>query len=442
MKNNRRTFIRQSALAGAGLFVAPSVFTFQGSPANKVITGLMGTNSRGLALARMFAKNPDMEVACICDVDRTVVDKTVAEVEKVSGKKPKGTNDIRRMLEMRELDAIVIAAPDHWHAPAAIMALRAGKHVYLEKPCSHSPAEGEMLVQAARKYGKHVQLGTQRRSFPVITEGMQALHEGIIGKVYFARGWYANDRKPIGRGKVVPVPSHLDYELWQGPAPRRPYKDNLIHYNWHWFWNWGTGEALNNGTHEIDLMRWGMQVDFPTKVVSAGGRYAFDDDWETPDTQTITLEFPNNTSMTWEGRSCNNFREWGSGRGVVFYGEKGTMLTTGGDEYKIFELGSGKLLKEAKPSSQIKDETNTMGMGEVLDGMHITNFVKAVQERERLNAPIEEGHKSTLLPQLGNIALRSGATLYCDPSNGHIVGNDDAAKLWSREYEPGWEVVV
>lgn len=442
MKNNRRTFIKQSALAGAGVFVAPNVFSFQGSPNAKVIVGVMGTNSRGLALARMFAKNPDVEVACICDVDRNVLDKTVAEVEKVSGKKPKSTPDIRKMLEMGDIDALVVAAPDHWHAPAAIMGTRAGKHVYLEKPCSHSPGEGELLVFAAEKYNKLVQLGTQRRSFPVLKEGIQALHEGAIGRVYFARGWYANNRKSIGRGKQVAVPANLDYELWQGPAPRRPYQDNLIHYNWHWFWNWGTGEALNNGTHMIDLMRWGLQVDFPTKVVSAGGRYAFEDDWETPDTQTITLEFPNNTAMTWEGRSCNNFKEWGSGVGVVFYGEKGTLLTTAGDEYKIFEIGSGKLLKDAKPSSQIKDETNTMGMGEVLDGMHIANFVKAIQEKEKLNAPITEGYKSTLLPQLGNIAYRSGSTLYCDPSNGHIVGNDDAAKYWTREYAAGWEVVV
>lgn len=442
MNNNRRTFIKQSAMAGAGLFVAPNVFSFQGSPNAKVTVGVMGTNSRGLALAQMFAKNPDVVVACICDVDSNVVDKTLAEVEKITGKKPRGTGDIRTMLEMSDIDALVVAAPDHWHAPAAIMGTRAGKHVYLEKPCSHSPAEGELLVQAAQKYNKLVQLGTQRRSFPVIMEGIQALHEGVIGKVYFARGWYSNNRKPIGRGNPMAPPSNLDYELWQGPAPRRVYKDNLIHYNWHWFWNWGTGEALNNGTHEIDLMRWGLQVDYPNKVVSSGGRYAYQDDWETPDTQTITLEFPNNTAITWEGRSCNDFEEWGSGRGVVFYGEKGTMLTTGGDEYKIFEIGTGKLLKHAKPSSQIKDETNTMGMGEVLDGMHITNFVKAVQEKEKLNAPILEGHKSTLLPQLGNIAIRSGSTLNCDPSNGHIIGNEAAARYWSREYEPGWEVVL
>src|SRR5690606_10399788 len=198
MKNNRRTFIRQSALAGAGLFIAPNVLSFQGSPNNKVIVGVMGTNSRGLALARMFAKNPDVEVACICDVDSTVVDKTIAEVQKVSGKKPKGTPDIRRMLEMPELDAVVIAAPDHWHAPAAIMALRAGKHVYLEKPCSHSSAEGEMLVEASHKYAKYVQVGPQRGSFPVITERMQAMHEGVIGRLHFARGWYANNRKSTG----------------------------------------------------------------------------------------------------------------------------------------------------------------------------------------------------------------------------------------------------
>jgi predicted dehydrogenase len=442
MNNNRRTFLRQSALAGAGLFVAPNVFSFRGSPNSKVIVGIMGTNSRGLALARMFAKNPDVEVAGICDVDSDVVAKTIAEVEKVTGRKPKGMSDVRKLLGMADLDAMVIAAPDHWHAPAAIMGVKAGKHVYVEKPCSHSPAEGELLIQVAQKYGRLVQLGTQRRSFPVITEGIQALHDGVIGRVYYARGWYANNRKSIGTGKVVPVPSNLDFDLWQGPAPRRPYKDNLIHYNWHWFWNWGTGEALNNGTHEIDLMRWGLNVDYPSKVISAGGRFAFKDDWETPDTQTITIEFPNNTAISWEGRSCNDFKEEGSGRGVIFYGEKGTMLSTGGDEYKIFELGSGKLLKDAKASTEIKDETNTMGMGEVLDGMHITNFVRAVQEKEKLTAPIEEGHKSTLLPQLGNIAYRSGATLYCDPSNGHIVGNADANKLWSREYEAGWEVVA
>ena len=435
---NRRDFIRQSALAGAGILLSPSVFSIGRSQSEKVVIGVVGTNSRGNYLARMFAQLPNVEVGYICDVDVNVLNKTVAEIEKLTGKKPKGEKDVRKLLEVKDLDAVVIAAPDHWHAPATLMALKAGKHVYVEKPCSHNPAEGEMLAAAASKYNKLVQMGNQRRSFPKMIEAVQALREGIIGRVYFAKGWYANARKPIGVGKVTPVPAHLDYELWQGPAPRKPYKDNLIHYNWHWFWNWGTGEALNNGTHEIDLMRWGLGVEYPTKVVSGGGRFAYKDDWETPDTQTITYEFPNNTAISWEGRSCNDYDEVKSGRGVIFYGEKGTMVIPGGDDYKVYELGS-KLIKEVKTDIQQADATNTMGMGEKLDSLHLQNFVDSIRGKAKLNSPIAEGHKSTLLPQLGNIAYRSGSTIYCD-SYGHIKDNKVANALWSREYEKGWEM--
>jgi predicted dehydrogenase len=437
--SNRRTFIKQSGMAGAGLFIAPNVFSFVGSPNEKVVIGMMGTNSRGFYLARMLAKLPNVEVGFICDVDETVVAKTVAEIEKETGKKPKAVKDIRSLVETKDVDAIVIAAPDHWHAPAALLGVKAGKHVYVEKPCSHSPAEGEMLVAAAAKYNKLIQMGSQRRSFPKVMEGIQALKEGVIGRVYFAKGWYANGRKPIGVGKVVAPPSNLDFELWQGPAPRKPYKDNLVHYNWHWFWNWGTGEALNNGTHEIDVMRWGLGVDYPTKVVSAGGRFAYKDDWETPDTQTITIEFPNNTAMTWEGRSCNDFPVEGTGRGVIFYGEKGTMVIPGGDDYKVYDNGN-KLIKEVKTEIQQADATNTMGMGERLDSMHLVNFADSVRGKSKLTMPIAEGHKSTLLPQLGNIAYRTGRTLYIDPATGHIKDDKEASKLFSREYEKGWEM--
>lgn len=431
--------MKKSALAGAGLFVAPNLFSFRGSPAEKIVMGVMGTNSRGLYLAKMLAQLPNVEVGFICDPDETVVAKTLAELEKSTGKKPKARKDVRQLIDNKDLNALAIAAPDHWHAPAALMALKAGKDVYVEKPCSHNPAEGEMLVAAAAKYGRQVQMGSQRRSFPKVMEAMQALREGAIGRVYFARGWYANARKTIGKGKAAPVPGTLDFDLWQGPAPRKEYKDNLIHYNWHWFWHWGTGEALNNGTHEIDVMRWGLGVDYPTKVVSAGGRFAFQDDWETPDTQTITYEFANNTAMTWEGRSCNDFDEQNSGRGVIFYGEKGTMVIPGGDDYKIYELGN-KLIKEVKTDLQKADATNTMGMGERLDSMHLLNFAEAVRGKAKLTAPIAEGHKSTLLPQLGNIAYRTGRTLYCDTTNGHIKNDPEAMKLWSREYEKGWEM--
>jgi len=437
--SNRRSFIKQSMLTTAGIMAMPSVFSFQGSPNEKIVMGVMGTNSRGFFLATMLAKLPNVEIAYICDVDSQVVDKTTAAIEKITGKKPKGITDIRKLVELKDVDAIAIAAPDHWHAPAALMGVQAGKNVYVEKPCSHSPAEGEMLVAAATKYNKLIQMGSQRRTFPRVVEAIQDLHAGAIGRVYFAKGWYTNARKPIGKGKIVPVPSNLDFELWQGPAPRKQYQDNLIHYNWHWFWNWGTGEALNNGTHEIDVMRWGLGVDFPTKVVSAGGRFAYQDDWQTPDTQTITAEFNNNTALTWEGRSCNDFPIDGAGRGVIFYGEKGTVVIPGGDDYKIYDQAN-KVVKDVKTAIQQADTTNTMGMGEKLDSLHLTNFLDSIRGKQKLNMPISEGHKSTLIPQLGNISYRVGRALHCDPTNGHIKDDKEATALWSRSYEKGWEM--
>ncbi|ULQ56995.1 Gfo/Idh/MocA family oxidoreductase [Flavihumibacter rivuli] len=436
---DRRKFLLQSALAGTGLLVGPTLASFAGSPNEKVVIGAVGTNSRGFYLAKMLALLPNVEIGYVCDVDANVLAKTIAEIEKVSGKKPKGYNDVRKLLAEKDLDAIVIATPDHWHAPAALMAVQAGKHVYVEKPCSHNPAEGELLIAAQQRYGKLIQMGNQRRSFPNVQQAMKELQEGLIGRVYFAKGWYANSRKSIGFGKAAPVPSHLDFDLWQGPAPRRPFKDNLVHYNWHWFWHWGTGEALNNGTHEIDVMRWGLGVDFPIRVVSAGGRYAFNDDWETPDTQTITLEFPNKTAMLWESRSCNPHEVEGSGRGVVFYGEKGTMVIPGGDDYKIFGMDN-KLVREVKTNLQKADATNTMGMGERLDSMHLLNFVDAIRGKAKLTSPITEGHRSTLLAQLGNISWRTGRALQCDPSNGHILNDKEAMQYWTREYAPGWEM--
>ncbi|KIC95708.1 Gfo/Idh/MocA family protein [Flavihumibacter solisilvae] len=436
---DRRKFLIQSTLAGTGILLAPTIKSFASSANEKIVLGAVGTNSRGFYLARMFATIPNVEIGYVCDVDELVLAKTVAEIEKLTGKKPKAFKDVRKLLEEKDLDAILIATPDHWHAPATLMALQAGKHVYVEKPCSHNPQEGEILVAAQKKYGKLIQMGNQRRSFPNVMAAMNDLKSGAIGRVYFAKGWYAASRKSIGFGKTAPVPGTLDFDLWQGPAPRKEYRDNLVHYNWHWFWHWGTGEALNNGTHELDVMRWGLGVDYPVKVVSAGGRYAFNDDWETPDTQTITLEFPNRTAITWESRSCNPFQEQGSGRGVIFYGEKGTMVIPGGDEYTIFDM-ENKVLKDVKTTLEKADATNTMGMGERLDKMHLVNFIDSIKGKTTLGSPIIEGHKSTLLAQLGNISWRTGRTLHCDPSNGHILDDRDAMKLWKREYEPGWKM--
>jgi predicted dehydrogenase len=437
---NRRDFLKQSTLAGAGVLTSSSLFAYKGKPNEKVVIGVMGTNSRGAFLAKSFAKLPNVEVGFICDVDSNVLAKTIADIEKQTGKKPQGFTDIRKMVEAKGLDGVAIAAPDHWHTPAAIMGLQAGKHIYIEKPCSHNPREGELLVEATNKYKKMVQMGSQRRTFSNVKAMINQLHSGAIGRVYFARGWYVNNRKTIGKGKVATPPQYLNFDLWQGPAPRREYKDNLVPYNWHWSWHWGTGEALNNGTHELDVIRWGLGVDYPTQVVSAGGRFHFQDDWETPDTQTITFNFPNNTACTWEGRSCNGYNTEGHGRGVVFYGDNGTIVYGGANGYKVFD-GNNKLVSEVKDDTPF-DPKNTVSPTEVLDGFHLKNFCEAVRGKEPINAPILEGHKSTLLPQLGNIAFRVGRNLRCDPKNGHILNDAEAMKLWSREYEKGWEIKV
>ena len=320
------------------------------------------------------------------------------------------------------------------------MAMQAGKHVYLEKPCSHNPREGEILVEAANHYGKQIQMGNQRRSWPNVMKAIQSLHEGVIGNVYYGRGWYSNNRPSMGIGVNTLVPEWLDWDLWQGPAPRKAFKDNLVHYNWHWRWHWGTGEALNNGTHMIDLLRWGMQVDYPFRVSSNGGRYRYDDDWETPDTQIISLDFMEGKTMTWEGRSCNGKREEGSSVGVLFYGEQGSMLIPGGNSYSIFDL-DGERIHHAE-DSQTVDPRNATNPAEFLDALHIQNFFDGIMNNNPLNADIESGHKSTLLVQLGNIAQRVGRSLRTDPRNGHVLEDSEAERLWSRDYEPGWEMKI
>src|SRR6059036_4343356 len=222
----RRKFLKTASAAGLSLVASPRVSSWLRSPGEKVRVAVMGLNGRGTVLARGFARAAHAEVAYVCDVDSLVLAKGVSAVGQVQGKSPKGLGDFRKALEDKDVDALVIAAPDHWHTPAALLAMRAGKHVYLEKPCGHNPREGELLVDGQRKYRRVVQMGTQQRSAPKSIELMQAIAEGIIGRPYLARAWYANTRAGIGRGQPAPVPTYLDYDLWQGPAPRTPYHDN------------------------------------------------------------------------------------------------------------------------------------------------------------------------------------------------------------------------
>jgi len=449
---NRRNFLKQASVAGIGLGMAG----YFGPPAragaqpmsaarkiganDKVTAAVFGTNGRGLAHIDCLTRLPGVEITYICDVDTRAVAKGLKETAKKQTNTPQGLGDFRKALADPALDVVTIATPDHWHTPMAIMAMAAGKHVYVEKPCSQNPYEGELLLAAVNKYQRVVQMGAQRRSSAHMREIIPQIHSGLIGKTYFGKGWYANNRTSIGHGKPAPVPEWLNYELWQGPAPRRAFIDNLIHYNWHWRWLYGTGEALNNGTHEIDVARWALGVTWPVRVASNGGRYAFQDDWETPDTQTISWDFPEGKSMAWESRSCNDFPVEGRSRGTLIYGTEGTALLDG-DDYIIYDK-KGKIIKQAK-GKEVVDPTNTIsGSGMGMDTAHVSNFIETVRGNQRLNCPIVEGYKSVTLLHLGNIAWRVGRELHCDPASGHILKDSDAMKLWRRKYEPGWEPKV
>src|SRR6266850_28298 len=434
----RRKFLKTASAAGMGLAGSPRFSSWLRSPGEQVRVAVMGVNGRGTVLARGFARAAHAEVAYVCDVDSVVLAKGGAAVAGVQNKSPRGLGDFRKALEDKDVDALVIAAPDHWHTPAALLALQAGKHVYIEKPCGHNPREGELLVEAQRKHGRVVQMGTQQRSAPRSIEIVQAIKEGAIGQPYLARAWYANTRGPIGRGKTVPVPANLDYELWQGPGPRTPYRDNVIHYNWHWFRRWGTGEILNNGTHEIDVARWVLGVSYPTRVTSTGGRYHFDDDWEFPDTQEATFEFPGGKTIIWEGQSCNGLNTYGRSRGTAILGTTGSVVMDR-DGYVVYDL-KNQVAKQ-NLAAQAADGLN-ISADDDMTNLHIANFVDAIRTGAPLHQPIDEGAKSVLLCHLGNIAQWTGRALRVDPATGHIQGDDAAMAYWQREYAPGWAPTV
>ncbi|MBI4662113.1 MAG: Gfo/Idh/MocA family oxidoreductase [Verrucomicrobia bacterium] len=424
----RRQFLGQASLTSTALAGSTPFISLRGaeSPGKKILIGVMGANGRGMDHIAAYSGLPSTEIAYVCDVDSRAIEKAAQAVIRRQQKRPQGVTDFRQILDDRHVDILSIAAPNHWHAPATILACSAGKHVYVEKPGSHNPREGELMVTAARKFNRVVQMGNQRRSWPSMIEAIQRLREGEIGKALFARTWYNNRRPSIGRGRQVPVPDWLDYNLWQGPAPERPYKDNLIHYNWHWHWHWGNGELGNNGIHALDVARWGLGVDGPIRVTCGGGRYHYQDDQETPDTYVTSFDF-GDKGATWESHSCHPRGFEGSAFGIHFYGEKGSLVISG-STIKIYDLNG-------KETSEISNR----GGG---DAVHFANFLECIREGKRPNSDIEEGQKSTLLCHLGNIAYRAGRTINFDPKTRQIVGDDDAAKLWKRDYRSGWEPKV
>ena len=419
LQTNRRYFLATSM---AGLAASASSKRVPASANEKVRIGVIGARGRGADLVSIFTKNEGFEIPVLCDVDSRVFSKAQNHLEKANRPAAKIELDFRKILDDKSIDAIVVATPDHWHALMAVMGCQAGKHVYCEKPVSHNLVEGRRIVEASHKYNRVVQCGIQRRSSTSVKEAVDLVRSGVVGKVGMARAWIHQIRPNIGHGKPGEVPKGVDFDMWQGPAPDRPFIENRFHYNWHWFWNWGTGEIGNNGIHGVDVARWGLGVEGPTQVTSGGGKFVFDDDQEVPDTQIVTWEFPEKCVIQWEHRMWSKHPTEGSGFGIAWYGDKGTMVI-GDKGWKIEDL-------DPKAPALAKSE------GPSKDGMtaHVQNFLDCIKSGQKPNADIEIGHLSTRLCHLGNIAHRTGRKLTFDPASETFPGDPAANALLSREY--------
>lgn len=447
MSENRRNFIKKASVGAAGLAFGGSLNAMS-IPSYRNIFGandqincaVIGVRSRAKAHFKAIKADPNAKVLYSCDVDDKIIEEHNVWCEKNMGYIPKVEKDFRKILEDKKVDAVFIATPEHWHAPMAIMAIQAGKHVYVEKPCSHNPHENQMLVDAQKKYGKKVQMGNQQRSAKTSILAMEEINAGAIGDVYKGEAYYSNNRESIGTGNKIEVPPTLDWEMWQGPAVREDYRDNIHPYNWHWFRNWGTGEVHNNGTHEIDICRWALGVGLPESVTSFGGKYTYDDDWEFVDNQQLTFKYPDDKFITWTGHSRGLIMPDQPGRGATIYGSEG-IITLGRNGYQQYDLG-GKLIKEEKEGGDQSAGTNTRGEGQ-LDVNHIGNFFAAIREDKSLHSDINDASITTMLCHLGNMAQDAGETINIDAATGKVTNNEKVMKdWWRREYADGWEPTV
>jgi predicted dehydrogenase len=436
----RREFLDTLATGAAGLALTSSARSYgQIMGANERLTfAVIGLNGRAYAHLSSLQVNKDAaRIGYVCDVETNIMAKFAAKTQELMGAAPKCEQDFRKILEKTDVDAVTIATPDHWHAPMAILALQAGKHVYVEKPCSHNPAEGAMLVEAQQKYNKLVQMGTQQRSSPHTIEIVKKIHAGLIGRAYYAKCWYSNGRKSIGEGKAAPVPPTLDWDLWQGPAPRQPYRDNVQPYNWHWFHIWGTGETLNNGTHEMDVCRWALDVDYPKRIMASGGRYAYQDDWQFYDTLNTTFEYDDKV-IAWECTCCNHMHRFNRDRGSIIVGTEGTVLVDR-DGYEIYDL-KGEKTDEFKVG-KVTSSDDLVGKDSMTDA-HFANFIAGIRKGEKLNAPVSVGNIAVTMLQMSNVAWQMKRDLNINPANCMAVNDPEAMRGWTREYEKGWEPKV
>jgi predicted dehydrogenase len=429
---NRRDFIQRTSLATAAIGVAGAPSLRAADANERIVLAIIGPGGMGTNHLRSLLTYKDVDVAYVCDVDENRANQAASAVEKSAGKRPRAVKDMRRVFEDKSVDAVFIATPDHWHAPASILALDAGKHVYVEKPVSHNIREGRLLVEAARRHKRIVQVGTQSRSAAHVKRAMELLHNGAIGDVLVAKAWNSQLRANIGHVKPSEPPPHLDYDLWIGPAPMVPYQANLLPSSWRWFVPFGAGDAGNDGVHDIDLARWGLNVNtHPNTISGLGGKLFFDDDQQFPDTQYVVFQYGDGLKakqLIYEHRIWSPYVQEGHENGNAFYGTKGMM---------IFGKHAGWQLYG--PRNKLVEEMS----GKLDLSLHHRNFFDAVRSGKAASvaADAETGHLSAALAHFANIVTRLGRTLKFDPAQEQFPGDDEANQLLRRTYRAGhWAV--
>jgi predicted dehydrogenase len=434
---NRREFIQQSGLGLAGGLAAAALVenprSARADENDKPVVALIGTGGMGNAHLKLLAGNNDVRLAYVCDVDQQRLDAAVKTAESLSGNAPAAVTDMRKVFDDPSVDAVWIATPDHWHAPAAILAADAGKHVYVEKPCSHNIREGRLMIEAARRNNRVMQVGTQSRSTPHVMQAMQRLREGVIGDVLISKAWNSQRRGNIGHQQPSDPPDYLDYDAWIGPAPLVPYQSNLLPGIWRWWYAFGTGDMGNDGVHDLDIARWGLGVEtHPSRIAALGGKFYFDDDQQFPDTQYVVFEYPTEgqaghpRQLVFEQRIWSPYVQEGYENGNAFYGTEGVMILGKIGGYKIFGPRN-KLLEEGAGSPDLP--------------AHHQDFLACCREGGTPRADIAINFLSTSLCHLGNIATRTGRVLNFDPQSEQITGDDESNALVRREYRDGhWAV--
>lgn len=438
---NRRSFLKKSIGVGSVALLAPTYIPSKVFGANdRINAAVLGVNGRGMTHVQSLMAQNNVDVKILCDPDLNVLQKRQKEVREIYGKEVQIEQDLRRVMDNKDIDVVTIASPNHWHALSVIWACQAGKDVYVEKPGSHNVWEGRKMVEAAQKYNRIVQHGVQLRSSPAVKEAISLIREGYIGRVYMARGLVFRWRGDIGNKGFSSIPEGLDYDLWTGPAPKRPFSENLVHYNWHWHWDYGNGDVGNQGIHETDLCMWGLDVGLPTKITSMGGKFLWDDCKEVPEVLTSIYHYPDeNKIIQFEVRPWCTNTEDGVKVGNIFYGDKGILVVDGYDSYKTFLGKNREPGKSGKDSNESLSEMDR-GLGGT-DG-HFANFIEAVRKQDPsiLNAPVETAHLSSALAHLGNIAYRLERVLTFNPNSEKFINDAEADLMLSRNYREGFEI--